>query len=413
MGRATVTIGVVALVVLAGCGGTLGGGSNDGTTTDAEPTPGDGPTPTPPADGRPGQFTGPGDAVETVVADLSVEREAFLGTWGQNLTAAALTAHPARSRLLMRAAPALAGEDAPGELSTDRLRELARTGTGPRYVLLADRTLGGYVSRIAETVGDGPYFEEATRRVGRRNLTVSVPGDRLENSTAYRLYHDDASGLSHFRLVRERGRYSIVGGFVRDGRATSRNALRPNDTRFRGGWSPDLANYSDYLGVARAGDRAADVGGGTYVYDGHVESTLKTFERVAGATVTGRIENVSETAVVLAVELETGAGRPFDYVRETTVDEDGRFEVTVPYSTAGSAAAGDGGTSVRATGNYAVIVGVGGDAVANPSLDVAEDEYTAATFEVAERQVLDGGTVALGTLQAPPALRESEDESEN
>ncbi len=59
----------------------------------------------------------------------------------------------------------------------------------------------------------------------------------------------------------------------------------------------------------------------------------KTFERVPGATVEGT--GPENTEVDVSVELEPENGQPFMYERQVTTDDDGTFELVVPYATTG------------------------------------------------------------------------------
>ncbi len=104
------------------------------------------------------------------------------------------------------------------------------------------------------------------------------------------------------------------------------------------------------------------------MWDAHVVSSVKTFERVEGATITGSIDGANgidpENATVRAgVELETDTGRTFTYTQQADPAADGSFELTVPYATDDALGVDDGYTnsSVEATGNYTVGAVVSGD----------------------------------------------------
>jgi len=110
---------------------------------------------------------------------------------------------------------------------------------------------------------------------------------------------------------------------------------------------------------------------------------VKTFERVPGATVEGSGARPG-TEVVATVEMRTATNDTFTYVQYAEVDENGRFEMTLPYSTTGYDEFGpeNGYTnvSVRATGPYTI----GGQAYATQ--DGIFQNTT--TVEVHEAQVL-------------------------
>jgi len=88
---------------------------------------------------------------------------------------------------------------------------------------------------------------------------------------------------------------------------------------------------------------------------------VKTFERVPGATVEGSGANAGEE-VSATVEVEVPAtGELFDYTQYATADDNGEFEMVLPYSTTGydefGPENGYTNTSVRATGQYTFSTG--------------------------------------------------------
>ncbi|QZP37510.1 oligosaccharyl transferase, archaeosortase A system-associated [Halobaculum magnesiiphilum] len=113
---------------------------------------------------------------------------------------------------------------------------------------------------------------------------------------------------------------------------------------------------------------------------------VKTFEKVPGATVEGDGADPNET-VTATVEMRVpdagtgGNASTFTYEQQTTANEDGEFEFTVPYSTTGYDEYGpeNGYTnvSVRATGAYTVT----GEVESNESAYIVRNE---GTFNVSE-----------------------------
>ena len=117
-----------------------------------------------------------------------------------------------------------------------------------------------------------------------------------------------------------------------------------------------------------------------YSPPGGPESWVKTFERVEGATIQGTGPANSE--VQATVQMEIGAtGQTFEYKQYAQTDEDGNFEMVVPYSTTGYDEYGtdEGYTNVdvRANGSYQFSA-------------VDDDQATVwgATADVTEGQVL-------------------------
>ncbi|ELZ47187.1 oligosaccharyl transferase STT3 subunit [Halorubrum coriense DSM 10284] len=84
---------------------------------------------------------------------------------------------------------------------------------------------------------------------------------------------------------------------------------------------------------------------------------VKTFERVPGATVEGSGAAPGQE-VEATVQLRKPNGQTFEYTQYATADDDGSFELTLPYSTTGydefGPENGYTNTSVRATGPYNV-----------------------------------------------------------
>ena len=112
------------------------------------------------------------------------------------------------------------------------------------------------------------------------------------------------------------------------------------------------------------------------LYDGNlqIENTgfVKIFEFVDGATITGSAPD--NTEVKISNNIMTNQGRLFTYTQVATV-ENGTYSFEVPYSTLGPIP-GETNFDTRPTGPYTITAG-----------DVSK------TIDVAEQDVLDGGTV--------------------
>ncbi|MFC7115397.1 hypothetical protein ACFQH2_11195 [Natronoarchaeum sp. GCM10025703] len=129
-------------------------------------------------------------------------------------------------------------------------------------------------------------------------------------------------------------------------------------------------------------------------------SSVKTYERVDGATITG--DAAAGEDVVVALPLESDTGRPFTYVQSAEAGENGTFEITVPYATDDQLGPEDGYTdsAVTATDDYTVLVGDELDAAAvssapieNGEIDLSEldaDVRTTGTTDVPEPAIYDG-----------------------
>jgi len=297
------------------------------------------------------------------------------------------------------------------DLSQSELREIAegmpdqQAAEDTRYVMIDDQTAAEKFYAVAQWSGPGSredsnpqreYMRTGRFRSGDRNFTASTYNRRYENTMLYNLYFEDASGLSHYRLVHERNRYGIVGGVysAQTQRSRALQSFTPRSEAFRS-WTQDTANVSRQLATSRAFRQGVPLGqaGNRLLYNAHVESTLKTYERVPGATLTGTVEDATEnTTVTVALELETSTGRTFNYVQEAEVEEDGSFSITVPYATNDEVSPEEGGTdsAVEATGEYDLFI-------------TGEDRPVRATnFSVPESAIYDEeGTIDLGTVERP------------
>ncbi|RZH68199.1 oligosaccharyl transferase, archaeosortase A system-associated [Natrinema altunense] len=234
-----------------------------------------------------------------------------------------------------------------------------------RYVMIDDEMAGGKFGAITRWSGPdyGSYVENQQFQVGNETVAAPTVNDNYDNTTMASLYLQDAAGMEQYRLVHESDEYSVVGGM------RGRGGLLPrNSVSLRGsGWSNQTQSLQTQLAAARSNDQVYQ-GLGTPMWDAHVVSSVKTFERVEGATITGSIDGASgidpENATVRAgVELETDTGRTFTYTQQADPAADGSFELTVPYATDDALGVDDGYTnsSVEATGNYTVGAVVSGD----------------------------------------------------
>jgi len=115
---------------------------------------------------------------------------------------------------------------------------------------------------------------------------------------------------------------------------------------------------------------------------------VKTFERVPGATIEGSGAAPGQE-VEATVELEKSTGQTFEYTQYAEADENGNFELTVPYSTTGydefGPENGYTNTSVRATGPY------------NVTTEATTDDDLTTTQRVGQVEVTEGRSSARTT----------------
>jgi len=239
-----------------------------------------------------------------------------------------------RANLLLDAQPA--SQDTEGriaDMEADELREIANSSTAQqagedtRYVMIDDEMAGQKFWAINQWTSP-PSVDGVVR-----------PGtEQYQNTMMNRLYFQDANGLSNYRLVHENERFSVVGALPTGSGGQTWATTGPRAQ----GWNQTLGTRAQ---IQRSGMQAS------------VESTVKTYERVDGATLTGEAE--PNQTVVAAVELQTNAGRPFLYAQEVQTGEDGSFSITVPYATNDELGTNDGYTdsAVDATGEYRIVAG--------------------------------------------------------
>ena len=140
--------------------------------------------------------------------------------------------------------------------------------TKSKYVITDSDMLHGKLAAIAIWAGEDPA---CYRKVGNYgSYLLAEPTERLLNSTIARLHFEDASGMSHFRLIYE---------------------------------SPNLVDYTE---------------------------KVKIFEYVTGAIIRVRIEPQEQVGVLL--NMTSNQCRNFQYINKC-VAADGGYEIRVPYPT--------------------------------------------------------------------------------
>ncbi|WP_408957717.1 oligosaccharyl transferase, archaeosortase A system-associated [Natrinema sp. 74] len=265
-----------------------------------------------------------------------------------------------RGELIMEAIAE--GEPVVGN-STDELRQAVsdnESGEPIKYVMIDDQMAGGKFSAITRWTEPGysHYVSNEQFRFGNQTTQLPTTNENYDNTTLSSLYLQDAEGMEHYRLVHENAKYSIVGGM-----AFGQQKIPQYSLPLRGsGWDNQTQALQRQLSQARNNNQVYR-GLGRPIWDAHVVSSVKTFERVEGATITGSVADAAgidaeNATAVAAVELETNTGRTFTYRQQADVSENGSFELTVPYATNDELTVEDGYTnsSVEATGNYTVNV---------------------------------------------------------
>lgn len=282
------------------------------------------------------------------------ERIPHANPFQQNARSAAafLTADEERAELLLDALPA-AGTDGVTDHSDEELAALAAEESDEemRYVMIDDEMAAGKFSAIATWGGSeyASYLGNHEIDVGDgETATVRGLGEGYDETVLSETYYDDAAGMEHYRLVHESPettQFVSVAAQDSDGEWRTVFVNREN--------TPQLQFQLQRL-LEDPNLDIVDV----QPFDAREESAVKTYERVEGATLSGE----AEPGETVTAELDLTAGstdRTFTYSQETTADEDGSYEMTVPYATSEDLGTEEGYTDsdVVAEGEYEVTAG--------------------------------------------------------
>lgn len=190
-----------------------------------------------------------------------------------------------------------------------------------KYVITDTMMAEGKFSSIAEIAGKeiGDYYEVETVTESTGLRTVATPKEGLLQTEVYKLHKLDGTSLSNFRLTHE----------------STKDSTENESSK---------------------------------------ENTVKVFEYVKGATLSGTV-SPNET-VMAELELNSNTGRKFVYQKGDVADENGLFEITVPYSTENA------GNGVHAISAYSLTAG---------------ENSTVSKVQVTENDVLNGNRIEVNT----------------
>ncbi len=187
-----------------------------------------------------------------------------------------------------------------------------------KYVITDTLMAEGKFSAIAAIAGKdvGDYYDvkTITEQTGRRN--VATPKQALLQTQIYKLHNLDGTSLGNFRLVHE-------------------STTNTTDSK--------ISN----------------------------ENTVKVFEYVKGATLSGTVS--PNEAVMATLELTSNTGRKLIYQKGDVADEKGLFEIVVAYPTEST------GNGVHATSAYSL----------------TEGDSTVTEVQVTENDILNGSRIEL------------------
>ncbi len=255
-------------------------------------------------------------------------------------------------------------EDVSDEELEAALEEVDEGNEEMRYVMIDGSMAGGKFGAITQWTGPDQqeYSLPADYEEGETITADDLEDDEFVEETLYgqtmlsQLYFDDAHGMENYRLVHENNidtttfiSYAIMDGdevLIEDGQPQMGVNLE---------YSQALDNELNQIQEQSPYD--------VETFGGQVGSGVKTFERVDGATITGNIDDDElagdDSAMITAtLELETEGERTVGYAQEADIEDDGSFELTVPYATEEELDVDDGYTesSVEALDDYNLTV---------------------------------------------------------
>ena len=214
-------------------------------------------------------------------------------------------------------------------------------GERVRYCIVDAQTVGEFALSGIQMAGDavGPYVElfAAPSLSGKRLMRWSP---RFSRSMSSRLYEQNGDGMGHFRLVYASPDQTLLAYHAPLGAGV----IVRKTTRF--GDDQDLQRWRRALAAGTPVVLSDEI-----VYEGSIGPSVKIFEEVPGARLSGTV--APGASVEARLQLAARAtGEQLTYRRAATVDVTGHFEVVVPYPTEPDAAY----TDVFATAPYELFV---------------------------------------------------------
>jgi len=234
-------------------------------------------------------------------------------------------------------------EEAAVRALTHKMHPLERV----RYCIVDAQTVGDFalagVQMAGQPIGDYATIFRSADLSGKQLMRYS---ERFSRGMSSRLYERNGDGLAHFRLVYDSPDRSLLAYHAPRGDGMIvRKGTRFFDDEEQGLWRRSLASGKPIV----LSDEV--------VYDGAIEPSVKIFEQVAGARLTGTASPGATVEARLELVSRDGGVRS-TYRRSTTADVTGRFELVVPYPTEPDAAF----TDVVAAAPYELTVSGGGEA---------------------------------------------------
>lgn len=245
--------------------------------------------------------------------------------------------------------------------------------TGARYIMINSEIATAFFSNVAIWANDekgwSNYVKFKNIAPNLENKLFVIDSPKFISSMLSRLYYYDCYALSHFRLIYESN--DKYGLFTR---TVNIKAANPQPQQFTAVLTQDYAKALDLYQRAPK-TYWLDKNKTILVYAARPPvKNIKLFEKVNGATITGKAP--SGQIVTVKLLLKTQYGRIFAYMQSVTAANN-QFQITVPYPT--EPMQGDGYQyDITPLGKYSLTVG-------NKSLSV----------DVPEKAVMDGENIKI------------------
>jgi dolichyl-diphosphooligosaccharide--protein glycosyltransferase len=279
-----------------------------------------------------------------------------------------------------------------GEYALPKISRLCPNCRGPeqiRYVVITARDAAhSYPTRLRQAGLDPDRYRDAYGSIEatseRDSRDITIPrfrlNERFDRTVIARLFFQDGRGIGQHRLVYESPHRSWVVSVYWPG--------DPSEIFRRRAFHVDRESDREQLQHTAQPESSVETIWG-HAYDGIEMPTAKIFEAVEGARLVGSAPGAFEIEARLALRART-TGRHFEYVTSARPMGEGRFELTVPYSTRGR----DSSSVIEALGPYTIFVVSTAGAAATP----------AGEMDVSLDLIRSGGIVELGSVWKTPAL---------
>ncbi|ELY96708.1 oligosaccharyl transferase STT3 subunit [Natrialba chahannaoensis JCM 10990] len=247
-----------------------------------------------------------------------------------------------------------AGEEPTNETNEelqDIVDQAANADNEIRYVMIDDAMAAGKFPAITAWTGPDhnhyitPEDYDGTEQIDRDEVAEVFNNVPYDDTVLSSLYFNNAVGMENYRLVHENEEHATQFMSYAIINSDTDQVLTAEDGTPQVRLNQDLSSPNTFLELQQIQQHPNL----EYEEIGQRETaSVKTYERVEGATLSGTVddENVSAGDVVTAtLELETNTGTTFNYTQQGEVDENGAFELTVPYATDDELGVEDGYTN--------------------------------------------------------------------